>query len=149
MARKGTKMLAAVSALAAFAFAGAQAEPRAQQIALKATIEPASADQTGLATWYGESYDGRVTANGDRFDMYGLTAAYSNLPFGSMIDVTDLSNGRHVTLRVNDRPAPGSSGMITVTKAAAANLGFVSSKTAMVSVRVVSVGRQGWAQAAN
>jgi rare lipoprotein A len=115
-------------------------------------------DQVGLATWYGEAFDGRITAAGDRFDMYGLTAAHSNLPFGSVVEVTNLDNGRKITLRVNDRRTVGSGYVITVTKAAAANLGFISANSATVRVHLVSLGGHdtmtasngpAWNQAAN
>ena len=57
----------------------------------------------GTASWYGEQYDGKTTASGERFDMYDLTAAHATLPLGTLVQVTNLSNGKTVIVRVNDR----------------------------------------------
>ncbi len=104
---------------------------------------PSSApDQIGVATWYGEDHDGRVTASGERFDMYGLTAAHAALPFNSVVEVTNMDNGRSVDLRITDRPEPGQGGLIVVSKAAAANLGFSEAHSATVRVRVIGLQQQ-------
>ena len=58
---------------------------------------------TGTASWYGTKFHGRDTANGETFDLYGMTAAHKTLPLPSYVKVTNLENGRSVTLRVNDR----------------------------------------------
>lgn len=63
---------------------------------------PLSMEQ-GLASYYGKEFHGRKTANGERFDMNGLTAAHRTLPFGTMVRVTNLSNDKSVTVRINDR----------------------------------------------
>ncbi|MFC1692222.1 septal ring lytic transglycosylase RlpA family protein [Candidatus Latescibacterota bacterium] len=57
----------------------------------------------GLASFYADYFHGRKTANGETFDMYGLTAAHKTLPFNTWLEVTNLSNGRTVTVRINDR----------------------------------------------
>ena len=59
--------------------------------------------QVGTASWYGEYFDGKPTASGEPYDMYGMTAAHLTLPLGSYVRVTNLRNGRWVVLRVNDR----------------------------------------------
>ena len=59
--------------------------------------------QVGAASWYGEQYDGKTTASGEPFDMYDFTAAHATLPLGTFVRVTNLSNGKTVILRVNDR----------------------------------------------
>jgi rare lipoprotein A len=59
--------------------------------------------EQGLASYYGKEFHGRKTANGERFDMNGLTAAHRTLPFGTMVRVTNLSNDKSVTVRINDR----------------------------------------------
>jgi rare lipoprotein A len=120
-----------------------------------AMMSAPAGDQVGLATWYGEDFDGRVTAAGDRFDMYGLTAAHPSLPLNSTVEVTNLENGRKLTLRVNDRRAPAPGGVIVLSKAAAANLGFVQEQSARVRVRYLSApgartaSSGGWTQAAS
>ena len=101
-----------------------------------AIVSPST--QVGKASWYGESFDGRETASGELFDMYRLTAADPNLPLNSMVEVTNLENGRHVLVRVNDRRDPGPGGVIVLSKAAAANLRFVGEGTAQVRVTPVA-----------
>jgi len=59
--------------------------------------------QVGVASWYGEYFQGKPTASGEPYDMYDLTAAHPTLPLGSMVRVTNLRNGRAVVVRVNDR----------------------------------------------
>ena len=57
----------------------------------------------GRASWYGKQHHGRITASGETFDMYGLTAAHAALPLGTRLLVTNVANGRAVVVRVNDR----------------------------------------------
>jgi len=65
--------------------------------------------ETGTASWYGPHFHGKKTANGETFDMYGLTAAHRSLPLGTWVRVTNLRNGASVLVRVNDRgPVPES-----------------------------------------
>ena len=67
--------------------------------------QPAMASNCTTASFYGKSdgFHGRITANGERFNAYGYTAAHPYLPFGTRLRVTDQSSGRSVTIRVNDR----------------------------------------------
>jgi len=57
----------------------------------------------GVASWYGSSFHGRITANGERYDMYALTAAHPSLPLGSWVRVERPRTGRSVIVRINDR----------------------------------------------
>jgi rare lipoprotein A len=79
------------------------------------SIQPANAYQScTVASYYGKGdiYHGRQTANGERFNAYGLTAAHPHLPFGTRLRVTDRSSGRSVVIRVNDRgPYVGNRGL--------------------------------------
>lgn len=59
--------------------------------------------ERGMASWYGPGFHGKKTADGERYDMYGLTAAHRTLPLGSVAVVHSLTSGRHVTIRINDR----------------------------------------------
>ncbi|MGO9649883.1 MAG: septal ring lytic transglycosylase RlpA family protein [Terriglobales bacterium] len=59
--------------------------------------------QVGTASWYGEYFEGRATASGEPFHMYELTAAHPTLPLGTWVRVTNLSNGRRIFVRINDR----------------------------------------------
>jgi|SRR5580698_1299892 rare lipoprotein A len=59
--------------------------------------------QVGTASWYGEYFEGRATASGEPYNMYDLTAAHPSLPLGTWVRVTNLSNGRRISVRINDR----------------------------------------------
>jgi peptidoglycan lytic transglycosylase len=66
-------------------------------------VEKAKPYQIGTASWYGETFQGKPTASGERYEMYDMTAAHLRLPMGSYVKVTNLRNGRSVIVRVNDR----------------------------------------------
>src|SRR5690606_35183101 len=90
--------------------------------------------ETGTASWYGTKFHGQDTANGESYDLYGMTAAHKTLPLPSYVKVTNLDNGRQVTLRVNDRGPFYSDRIIDLSFAAAKKLGFAESGTARVRV---------------
>lgn len=90
--------------------------------------------ETGTASWYGTKFHGQATANGESYDLYGMTAAHKTLPLPSYVKVTNLDNGREVTLRVNDRGPFYSDRIIDLSFAAAKKLGFAESGTARVRV---------------
>ncbi|MDF2096309.1 septal ring lytic transglycosylase RlpA family protein [Aquibaculum arenosum] len=94
-------------------------------------------DQTGVASWYGPGFHGRRTANGERYNQNDLTAAHPTLPMPSMVQVTNLDNGRSIKLRINDRGPFSNSRIIDVSHRAAQLLGFERQGTAKVRVRVV------------
>jgi rare lipoprotein A len=85
--------------------------------------------QTGLASYYGAEFHGKATASGRPFDMNALVAAHPRFPFGTLVRVTNLANGRSVQVRVEDRgPArqPQAEGVIIdLSQRAAERLGFV------------------------
>src|SRR5688500_10020859 len=58
---------------------------------------------SGLASWYGPGFHGRLTANGERYDMHALTAAHKTMPFNTRVRVTNQTNGKSVVVRINDR----------------------------------------------
>lgn len=89
---------------------------------------------TGIASWYGEDFDGRYTANGEVYDMEALTAAHPTLPLPSIVQVTNLANGRTLILRVNDRGPFVSNRLIDLSQAAARELGFERKGLARVQV---------------
>jgi rare lipoprotein A len=100
---------------------------------------PPGTVETGEASWYGERHQGRRTANGERYDMYRLTAAHPSLPLGTKVLVTNLQNGRSVEVRVNDRGPTVAGRIIDLSYAAAQRLGAIAAGTIPVSVRVVSI----------
>lgn len=89
---------------------------------------------TGTASWYGTKFHGQATANGELYDLYGMTAAHKTLPLPSYVKVTNLDNGRSVILRVNDRGPFHSDRIIDLSFAAAKKLGYAESGTARVKV---------------
>lgn len=101
--------------------------------------------QTGTASWYGTKFHGLQTANGETYDLYGMTAAHKTLPLPSYVKVTNLENGRSVTLRVNDRGPFYSDRIIDLSFAAAKKLGFAEKGVARVSVEGIDPDRW-WAQ---
>jgi rare lipoprotein A len=95
----------------------------------------------GLASWYGSSFHGRKTANGEVYDMNDLTAAHPTLPLPSYARVTNLSNGRSVVVRVNDRGPFKSKRIIDVSSTVAAVLDFKRAGVARVKVDYVGPAR--------
>jgi rare lipoprotein A len=98
-------------------------------------------DATGIASWYGESYHGRPTANGEIYDMYALTAAHPTIQLPSVVEVLNLENGRSLILRVNDRGPFVDDRLIDLSYAAARELGFERQGLAPVQVRYLGVAR--------
>lgn len=100
-------------------------------VALVTPAAPVSAE-TGVASFYGRGHHGRRTASGERFDQGAMTAAHRRLPFGSRVRVVNLTNGRSVTVRINDRGPFVRGRVIDVSTAAARALGFVQRGTVPV-----------------
>jgi rare lipoprotein A len=91
-----------------------------------------------IASYYGDEFQGRPTSSGELFDMNALTAAHKTLPFGTMLEVTNLANGKKVIVRVNDRGPFVDTRELDVSKAAAAKLGMIETGTARVSIRKIA-----------
>jgi len=94
--------------------------------------------ETGIASWYGPKFHGRPTANGEVFDMNGLSAAHRTLPLPSMVRVTNLENGRSMKLRVNDRGPFAHGRIIDISRRGAQLLGFHKKGTARVQVEIIA-----------
>ena len=90
-----------------------------------------------MASFYGSELHGRRTASGERFDMHALTAAHRTLPFGTRLLVTNPSNGRTVTVRVNDRGPFHGGRIIDLSRAAATQIGLVARGHGRVELAVV------------
>ena len=95
---------------------------------------------TGLASWYGQEFAGRTTANGEIFDPALLTAAHRSLPFGTLLEVHNPANGKNVQVRVNDRGPFVGNRIIDLSYAAAAELGMVETGVGKVEIRVLKIG---------
>ncbi|WP_430232360.1 septal ring lytic transglycosylase RlpA family protein [Paraburkholderia tropica] len=96
--------------------------------------------QTGIASWYGREFHGHRTANGERFDMYALTAAHRTLPFGSFARVTLPATGRSVVVRINDRGPYARGRVIDLSFGAARVLGYSGAGSARVRIEPVAAG---------
>jgi rare lipoprotein A len=95
--------------------------------------------QQGQASWYGQKFHGHRTANGEVYDMYRMSAAHKTLPLPSFVRVTNLSNGKQVVVRVNDRGPFHSERIIDLSYAAALKLDYLKSGIANVKLDVVHV----------
>lgn len=93
--------------------------------------------ETGIASWYGPGFDGRRTANGERYDQNALTAAHRTLPMPSIVRVTNLDNGRSIKVRINDRGPFSNGRIIDMSRRGADLLGFREQGTAKVLVEVI------------
>jgi len=92
-------------------------------------------DQTGLASWYGDAFHLKATADGEIFDMNEFSAAHTTLPLPSMVEVTNLDNGRKLKVRVNDRGPFVGNRIIDLSHAAARELGYDHAGLAHVRVK--------------
>lgn len=96
-------------------------------------------DAVGIASWYGDEFHGRPTANGEIFDKSRLSGAHTTLPLPSLVEVENLENGRRATIRVNDRGPFARDRIIDLSHAAAIELGF--ERAGLARVRVRNLGR--------
>ena len=107
------------------------------------TIEPPLGPQvirtlgTGIASYYGKRFHGRLTANGERFDMNAMTAAHKTLPFGTRVLVTNPANGRSVMVRINDRGPFIRGRTIDLSRGAAERIGMIRRGHARVQLDIV------------
>jgi peptidoglycan lytic transglycosylase len=134
----------AVAALVALS-ARSEARPPSS-IAFTQLVAPRPTEaitEVGVASWYGEAFDGNPTANGEIYDMNGLTAASRTLPLGTKLKVTNLRNHRSLVLRINDRGPYIPGRFLDVSKAAAEELGFKRSGLALVEVKVIRSSKPG------
>lgn len=95
---------------------------------------PPRYNSTGVASWYGPKFHGRLTASGEVYDMNDLTAAHRSLPFGTELQVTNLTNNQTLTVIVNDRGPYVGKRVIDVSYQAAVQLGFVNDGLADVVI---------------
>lgn len=99
--------------------------------------EDYSYSEVGTASWYGEDFNGKPTANGERYNMNTLTAAHRTLPLPSIVRVTNLQNGRSIILRVNDRGPYVKDRIIDLSKRGAQLLGYMGQGTTRVKVEIM------------
>src|SRR6185295_1032339 len=94
-------------------------------------------EDRGVASWYGGSFHGKQAANGERFDMEGLTAAHRTLPLGSVVRVVNLANGKYLHVRITDRGPYVNNRILDLSRGAAARLGMVEVGLSHVRVQLV------------
>lgn len=95
------------------------------------------AKERGVASWYGEEFNGWLTASGEPYNMEDLTAAHRTLPLGTVVRVTNVNNGRQVRVRINDRGPYVNGRILDLSYKAAGRLGMVEGGTATVLLEVV------------
>ena len=93
--------------------------------------------ETGIASWYGPGFDGNYTANGEIYDMNGISAAHKTLPFDTVVRVVDLETGRSIVVRINDRGPFIEGRIIDLSKGAAAELGLIERGITRVGLRIL------------
>jgi rare lipoprotein A len=91
----------------------------------------------GMASWYGHPHHGRLTASGQRFNMYDFTAAHRTLPFGSKVRVVHLSSGRSTVVTITDRGPFINDRVIDLSYAAARQIGLIGPGTGLVQLEIL------------
>ncbi|MDP6533473.1 MAG: septal ring lytic transglycosylase RlpA family protein [Candidatus Marinimicrobia bacterium] len=95
---------------------------------------------TGISSYYAEDFHGKLTANGEIYDMYGLTAAHKTLPLNTIVRVTNLDNNKSLILRINDRGPYVKGRILDCSYGAALKLGFIAKGTTKVKIEVIEFG---------
>jgi rare lipoprotein A len=98
--------------------------------------------EKGKASWYGNEYHGRPTASGEVFDENDLTAAHAKYPFGTIVRVKNLNNGKTVDVRINDRGPTRGGRIIDLSKAAARQIDMIREGVVPVRIEVLRWGRR-------
>src|SRR3974390_1945449 len=94
-------------------------------------------EMEGIASWYGEDFNGRLTASGEVYDMYQMTAAHKTLPLGTVVRVHNQDNGKTVEVRINDRGPYVKGRIIDLSKTAGRAIGMRETGTASVKLEIV------------
>ncbi|MGY8781313.1 MAG: septal ring lytic transglycosylase RlpA family protein [Fidelibacterota bacterium] len=95
---------------------------------------------TGVSSFYAEAFHGKLTANGEVYDMYGVTAAHKTLPLNTVARVTNLENNKSLILRINDRGPYVKGRILDCSYGAAKKLDFINNGTAKVKIEVIDWG---------
>ena len=94
----------------------------------------------GVSSYYGEDFHGKLTANGEVYDMYGVTAAHKTLPLNTVARVTNMENDKSIILRINDRGPYVAGSILDCSYGAAKKLGFVIQGTTKVKIEIIEFG---------
>jgi rare lipoprotein A len=106
----------------------------------KVIIDTSRTEIIGISSYYGKDFHGKLTANGEIFDMYGVTAAHKTLPLNTVARVTNLDNGKSIILRVNDRGPYIVGRELDCSYGAAKKLGFLKQGMAEVKIKIIEFG---------
>ena len=97
----------------------------------------------GVSSWYGPDFHGKLTSNGETYNMYDMTAAHKTLPMNTIVKVTNHNNGRTTVVRINDRGPFISTRIIDLSKAAAKKIDMIGTGTAPVTIEVLGFETKG------
>jgi len=103
-------------------------------------VSPEKFYQKGYASWYGREFHGKTTASGEKFDMNSLTAAHKTLPFGTIVEVKNLENGKSIKLTINDRGPYRGNRIIDLSYGAAREIDMVKKGEVKVGINVIKMG---------
>ena len=136
--------------ISALIFSGCTPSPRYASTDIKSKTKKSSKSSKktanhkkqyiGISSYYGPKFHGKLTANGEIFDMYGVTAAHKKLPFNTYVRVTNENNNKNLLIRINDRGPYVGDRILDCSYGAAKKLGFVNDGTAPVKIEVVEWG---------
>ena len=106
----------------------------------KQKIKKYKTSYKGVSSWYGPDFHGKLTANGEVYDQYGLTAAHKELPLNTVVRVINLDNNKSIILRINDRGPYAKNRILDCSYGAAKKLDFLNQGTANVKIEVIEFG---------
>ena len=106
----------------------------------KSSYNPKKTKYRGISSYYGPKFHGKLTANGEIFDMYGVSAAHKEFPFNTIVRVTNKNNGKSLMIRINDRGPYIDGRILDCSFGAAKKLGFVGDGTAPVKIEILEWG---------
>ncbi len=101
---------------------------------------PGPHEVKGIASWYGGKFHGRLTANGERYNKNGISAAHKTLPFGTVVRVKNLRNGKTVDVRINDRGPFIKGRIIDLSKGAAKKINMINDGIVPVELTILKMG---------
>ena len=108
-------------------------------VARPSAVKPPIKVWYGRASWYGPTFQGRTTASGELYDMTALTAAHADLPFGSIVRLVNIRNGKNAVVRINDRGPYVEGREIDVSYQAAEKLGLINRGVANLRIELLEV----------
>ncbi|MBS82553.1 MAG: hypothetical protein CMD65_00265 [Gammaproteobacteria bacterium] len=106
----------------------------------KSTVNRNKKEYKGISSWYGKDFHGNLTANGEVYDMYGITAAHKEFPLNTWARVTNLDNDKSIILRINDRGPYVGERILDCSYGAAKKLDFLDKGTANVKINIIEWG---------